>query len=199
MASLVDPPADATARPNPFDLDALREAPDLDIDVEKILTTVPVRRPGKNEFFRVHPGDDYVIDGYVLEHESELDRTVFWVAPDLRPALKDHLRKVRLFTAIDKRSNVFLWPAKLPTADGSASARSWYQSGLRAAEEAKRLWVKIMGNKVIGAYDIAVARGDLGDPQWPDHSYQELIEIAFRERLIDSLEHAVIKEIEGVI
>ena len=30
----------------------------------------------------------------------------------------------------------------------------WYLSGLRAAEEAKRLWVKIIGNKSIGAYDI---------------------------------------------
>ena len=166
-------------QPDPFDLDALREAPDLDVDVEKILTTVPARRPGKNEFFRVCPDDEFVIDGYVLEHESEMDRTIYWVAPGLRSALKDHLRKVRLFTCMDKRSNVFVWPAKLPTVDGSASARSWYQSGLRAAEEAKTSWVKITGNKAIGAYDIAVARGDLGEPQWPEHTFKELIALAF--------------------
>jgi hypothetical protein len=53
MSSLLDPPDAA----DPFDLDALRAAPDLDIDVEKILTTVPVRRPGKNEFFRVQSTD----------------------------------------------------------------------------------------------------------------------------------------------
>jgi hypothetical protein len=188
------------AKPNPFDLDALRAAPDLDdIEVEKILTTVPVRKPGRNEFFRVHPGNEFVIDGYVLEHESEMDRTVYWVAPDLRAALLDHLRKVRLFTCIDKRSNVYLWPAKLPTADGSMSARSWYQSALRAAEEAKKLWVKVTGNKPLGAYDIAVARGHLGDPQWPDHTFQELIELAFRDKVIDTLEHPVILEINGEI
>lgn len=104
-------PLDAISPPNPFDLEALRAVPDLDIDVEKILTTVPVRRPNKNEFFRVHNDADYVIDGYVLEHESEMDRTMFWVAPNVRAALVEHLRKVRLFTCIDKRSNVFLWPA----------------------------------------------------------------------------------------
>jgi hypothetical protein len=196
MESLLGQASDA---PDPFDLDALRAAPDLDIDVEKILTTVPARRPGKNEFFRVHPGDDFVIDGYVLEHESEMDRTVYWVAPDLRTALVDHLRKVRLFTCIDKRSNVFLWPAKLPTADGSASARSWYQSGLRAAEEAKKSWVKISGNKSLGAYDIAVARGDLGDPQWPDHTFKELIELAFHDKVINAMNHAVVREIYGEI
>ena len=196
MSSLLGSAPDAT---DPFDLDALRAAPDLDIDVEKILTTVPARRPSRNEFFRVHPGEDFVVDGYVLEHESEMDRTVYWVVPGLRAALKDHLRKVRLFTCIDKRTNIFLWPAKLPTADGSASARSWYQSGLRAAEEAKKAWVKISGNKGVGAYDISLARGDLGDPQWPDHTFKELVELSFHDKLIDSMEHAVVKEIDGVI
>jgi hypothetical protein len=192
-------PPDATTRPNPFDLEALRAVPDLDIDVEKILTTVPVRKPVRNEFFRVHPGDGYVIDNYVLEHESEMDRATYWVAPELCVQLSEHLRRVRLFTCIDKRSNVFLWPAKLPTADGSASARSWYQSALRAAEEAKRVWVKIVGNKAIGAYDTAVARGDLGEPQWPQHSFERLIELAFQDKLIDTVEHPVVREINGEI
>lgn len=192
-------PLDAISPPNPFDLEALRAVPDLDIDVEKILTTVPVRRPNKNEFFRVHNDADYVIDGYVLEHESEMDRTMFWVAPNVRAALVEHLRKVRLFTCIDKRSNVFLWPAKLPTVDGSAAARSWYLSGLRAAEEAKRVWVKITGNRSLGAYNISVARGELGAPQWPDHTFQELIELAFHDKVIDSMGHAVVREINGEI
>jgi hypothetical protein len=190
----------ATGRPNPFDLEALRAASDLDdFDIGKILTTVPVRRPGRNQFFRIRPDDEFAVDGYVLEHESEMDRTIYWVAPELRVPLRDHLVKVRLYTAIDKRGNVFLWPAKLPTADSNAAARSWHLSGLRAAEEAKQLWVKIIGNKAISAYDIVKARGDLGDPQWPDQSFQELIEIAFRDRVIDNLEHPVIQEIDGVI
>jgi hypothetical protein len=121
------------------------------------------------------------------------------VTPDLWSELVDHLRKVRLFVCIDRRSNVFLWPAKLPSADGSASARSWYQSGLRAAEQAKTLWVKIQGNKAIGAYDVIVAKGDLGDPSWPDYSFQKLIDIAFQDRLISSLDHPVIKDLYGEI
>ena len=61
------------------------------------------------------------------------------------------------------------------------------------------LWVKISGNKDIGAYDMVVARGDLGDPQWPGHTFQQLLEIAFRDKIIDRLDHEVIKEIEGEI
>jgi hypothetical protein len=185
---------------SPFNLAALRATPDLEtVNVEKVLTTIPVRRPGKNDFFRVHPGEEFVIDNYVLEHESDQDRATYWVVPNLRDALGDHLRKVRLFTCIDKRSNVFLWPAKLPTVDGSRAAQSWYMSGLMAAEEAKKVWVKIMGNRQIGAYDIIRARGDLGDPQWPEHSFEDLIKLAFRDNLISSMEHAVIRDLNGEI
>jgi hypothetical protein len=94
---------------------------------------------------------------------------------------------------------VFLWPAKLPTVDGSRAAQSWYMSGLQAAEEAKKCWVKIMGNRQIGAYDIIRARGDLGDPQWPDHSFESLIKLAFRDNLIDSADHAVVRDLYGDI
>jgi hypothetical protein len=187
-------------QPDPFDLEALREAPDLDaFDVEKILTTVPVRKPRPNEFVRVRDSVKFTVDGWTLEHESGLDRTMYWVSPDMRVILRDHLRKVRLYVAINKRSNVFLWPCRLPTADSNSGARSWYQSALRAAEQAKVLWVKISGNKDIGAYDMVVARGDLGDPQWPGHTFQQLLEIAFRDKIIDRLDHEVIKEIEGEI
>ena len=192
--------ANEVASADPFNLEALRAAPDLEtVSVEKILTTVPVRRPGKNDFFRVHPGDNFVIDNYVLEHDTDQDRTTYWVTPNLRDALGDHLRKVRLFTCIDKRANVFLWPAKLPTVDGSRAAQSWYASALQAAEEAKKVWVKIMGNRAIGAYEIIRARGDLGDPQWSDHSFEDLIKLAFRENLIDSMEHPVIRDLYGEI
>jgi hypothetical protein len=44
-----------------------------------------------------------------------------------------------------------------------------------------------------------VARGDLGDPQWPDHPFKELIELAFHDKVIDTLEHAVVREINGEI
>jgi hypothetical protein len=185
---------------DPFNLEALRAVPDLEtVSVEKVLTTVPVRRPGKNDFFRVHPSEDYAIDNYVLEHESDQERTTYWVAANLRHVLGDYLRKVRLFTCIDKRGNVFLWPAKLPTVDGSRAAQSWYMSGLLAAEEAKKVWVKIMGNRSIGAYGIIRARGDLGDPQWPEHSFEDLIKLAFRDNLIDNIDHAVVRDLNGEI
>ena len=44
-----------------------------------------------------------------------------------------------------------------------------------------------------------VAKGDLGEPQWPDKSFRELIAIAFRDNVIDRADHPVIRELNGEI
>ena len=41
------------------------------------------------------------------------------------------------------------------------------------------------------------AKGDLGEPQWPEKSFRELLEIAFRSYLIDRPDHEVIRELAG--
>jgi len=183
---------------DPFDLDALRAAPLDDLDLEVVLTTVPVRKPGNRDFFRVNPNPEFVIDSYVLEHENDLDRETYWVAPGLRAELAEDLRAVRLFTCITKRGTVFLWPAKLPIA-GSNTGRAWHVSALQAAEEAKSLWVKLSSNKSLAAYEYVKALGDLGEPQWPDKTFRELIGLAFKDRVIETTEHPVIRELRGEI
>jgi hypothetical protein len=42
-----------------------------------------------------------------------------------------------------------------------------------------------------------VARGDLGEPQWPDKSFRDLLATAFGDYLIDREDHEVIRELNG--
>ena len=54
------------------------------------------------------------------------------------------------------------------------------------------------GKKDLGAYEMFKARGDLGEPEWPDKSLSELLRLAFKgDRLIDSLNHPVLRELAG--
>ena len=39
--------------------------------VKKLLTTIPVKRPPKTSFFRVHPGADYRLDAAFLKLEDD--------------------------------------------------------------------------------------------------------------------------------
>ena len=58
-------------------------------------------------------------------------------------------------------------------------------------------WVRMKSNRSLGAYEITMAAGEMADPVWPDLSFQELIKIAYRDRMITSLDHAVVKRLRG--
>ena len=51
----------------------------------------------------------------------------------------------------------------------------------------------------IGAYEVTVAEAITIEPQWPAGvTFQDLIRIAFRERLITSIDHPVVKRLRGL-
>ena len=191
------PTQDATV--DPFDLDALRVEGLDDIGVEKVLLTVPVRKPRKTEFFRVHPGEDYCLDSMVLVRAESIDREVYLIARELRAELADDAQRVRLFTCVNKRGVVFLWPARLPDPEASGGGgRAWHTSALEIADEAKKQWVRMYGNRDLGAYEMHRARGDFGEPEWPkDKSFKDLLRLAFKDRFIDTPHHDVIRELHG--
>jgi hypothetical protein len=41
------------------------------------------------------------------------------------------------------------------------------------------------------------ASSTIPDPIWPDYSLKDLLKIGFRDRLVDSLDHPVIKRLRG--
>jgi hypothetical protein len=53
-------------------------------------------------------------------------------------------------------------------------------------------------NSDLGGYELFRAKGDLGEPKWPEgKTFRDLIEIAFRQHLIDREDHPVIRELAG--
>jgi hypothetical protein len=50
----------------------------------------------------------------------------------------------------------------------------------------------------LGAYEFATALNGLADPTWPDITFNEVLKIAFRDRIIDNPDHPVIKRLRGL-
>jgi hypothetical protein len=50
----------------------------------------------------------------------------------------------------------------------------------------------------LGAYRIYKAEGVLPDPVWPRNTLAELLEIAFRERVISDADHPLIRKLRGL-
>jgi hypothetical protein len=183
---------------DPFDPAAMRIVSPVEIEVEKVLTTVPVRKPKRNEFFRVNSDLAFTVDTYLLERDTGMDKESYLVLPEVQHLVASELRLVRLYVAITKAGTVFLWPVRLP-GDENDRLRRMADSALQGAEQAKTLWVKLVWDRGLGAYEVFRAKGDLGQPQWPDKRFRDLLEIAFRANLIDREDHPVIRELAGEI
>lgn len=183
---------------DPFDLSALRlgQAFDAAIGVKKAVTTVPVRKPDKQAFVRVRPGEPWRLQTFVLEFK-EPDRETYLVTPALWAELSAELKPVCLFTGITRQGVLFIWPVRLPGADGRAD--SWSESALEAAKLCERAWCRVVPNMGLGGYDVleAQAVANLPEPDWPPLTLQEIIRLAFRGRLVDSLDHPAVRRLQG--
>jgi hypothetical protein len=70
---------------------------------------------------------------------------------------------------------------------------------VEAAEMAMTSWIQVVPNMNLGAYQILQAQAQLSDPEWPDLPFNEILEIAFKDRIIDGPDHLVIKRLRGLI
>jgi len=181
---------------DPFDPARLRLTQSFaeTLGVKKLLTTVPVGKPGAQEFFRTHSDSAYRENVPVIELKS--DRELYLVAPELVSELADELVPVTLFTIVSRQGVLRLWPVRLPGADGKTN--NWWDSARAGAEAGINDWVRVKANMDLGAYEIVAATAITAKPAWPDLSFQEILRIAFKGRLIETADHAVIKRLRGL-
>ena len=197
LAISTDEESRAATSPDPFDLANLRLSQDFleTGGVKKLLLTVPVRKPGKHEFIRVHPGPGFRAPLAAIELKDE-DRDFYIVTPNVAGAI-DETIPVTAYTAITRSGAVFIWPCRMPGPDGRDS--DWWRSAHTAATIAMSKWIRIKSNMSLGAYEVMEATAAaISEPQWPDeHDFQSLLRIAFRDRLITDLDHPVLKRLRG--
>jgi hypothetical protein len=191
----VQPSDPNSATPDPFDPVNLRLGQSFTetTPVKKLLRTVPVRKPSAQDFVRVHPAPEFRDNFPIVELRGE--REEYIVTAGLIAELAGEFVTKTLFLAINRQGTPFFWPIRLPGPDGRDL--DWWRSGREAAELAMKSWVRLRANMDAGAYDIFVAESAIPDPEWPAADYWELIRIAFRDHLIDHIDHPVIKRLRG--
>ena len=165
------------------------------LGVKKLLTNVFVGRPKKPQFFRTHTADDMTFPGMILENKEA--RESYVVVPEVAQEISELVRPVMLYAAIDRQDNVFLIPVPLPGEDGNRNP--WHESLAQAVEHAKLKWIRISANMHVGGYDMYGAEGELPEPEWPEHDIDALVQVAFRGKIIDDLDHPMVQALLGKI
>jgi len=166
-----------------------------DSDVQQILSTVVIRKPNKDEFFRVHSDPNRNFFAGTLKLNTE--REIYVCDPDVIPSIKEDVIAKSFVQCINTASVTFLWPLKLPSNDGRALDQ-WSRSALNAASLAKDKWIKMRSDFSAGGYFAFQAKGDLPDPEWPEETFEEILEIAFRDCYIDNVDHHIIRKLKGL-
>ena len=190
-------PATVTPATTGFDFNSLRLPANYSagLAVKKMLNKVPVGKPDRAKFFRVP--DDEAFTFRVFLYEDKVANETYIVLPFVQPLLGSLARPAQLHAAIDRTDNPFLIPVILPSEDGQWN--SWHESLAQGVEMAKDHWVRLVANKSINAYDINQATAALPDPEWPDTTMEELVKVAFRNKIIDNPDHPVIRALLGAV
>jgi hypothetical protein len=161
--------------------------------MEEKSSLVESQRPPKGVFFTVRAETTKQWKDrkfyFMLQMEG---RDPYLVAPDIANQKKDEdvIRPVLIVRYITMAGEEGLWPLKLDQPD--AKSNRWNQSALRIMELAESgKWVRIVSAKNHYRYQVSKRTFEEVPPQFSDRSFDDLINIAFKDRIIVSLDHEI--------
>jgi len=178
-------------------LAALRLSPEAaaTVGTREVLRHVPVRKPSRTEWVRVHPDVNMQLTTGVFVDREERGE-VYFVSPHLRNELTGEWKPIVLATTISRQGVLLLWPVPLP--DERGKSNPWADTARDACSMAQREWVRVVPDMSLGAYRVHRAEGVLPDPVWPDITLSELLKLGFKDRVIDNVDHPVVRRLRGV-
>jgi hypothetical protein len=160
-----------------------------------MLTNIQIRQPDKAWWVRVHPDEaHYMLQTIVIDLKDRNE--VYLVDPSLRKQLgkEPTLQLRRLYLAVNRQGKPFIWPIRVPKANKPPDR--FLRPFLAAIQKGKDNWIRIYWDEDERTHLVSVS--DITDePMWPDKSFVELVELAFADFYIDSLNHPVLKELRG--
>jgi len=164
-------------------------------------TVIPLRKPKKQHWFRVHP--EIKMEGVpFLEVEQESGAPeMFMLHGKLLPSLTDvpGISRRCLRLCVSRPNNTpFVWPIKLPT-DSGAKHDDWARSALATARLAETRWLRMSSDMHLNAYKHFFAAASWSEPVWPQLELVEILRRSVGENhIINSLDHPVIRQLRGL-
>ncbi len=186
-----------------IDLNKIAAPPgaEAEIATRRVISNIPLRKPKKTEFFQIRPGEEWTLQAYMTTlGDQEEDKYLVLPGGEAAPLLQEQglLKRVQLFTGITYGSGVvFISEVALSEIDGNWN--EYNRSRYEAYQVAMEKWVKIVANQESGSYERIEPLSNLPDPVWPEQptTLQEALNLAFKDRVIEDLEHPRIKELRG--
>jgi hypothetical protein len=158
-------------------------------------TSCPIRKPRAHEWFRV--SRDLVFETTLFEHKEELSAEWYLaVGHNVQAELEGkYLRRVCIYTWINRKGALHIWPVKLPDREGRSN--DWDTSSAEACRVAQEHWAMLENTG--GGWQAVIAEDEnTPEPDWPPHTMNEVLRVAFKGgRVVDDLDHPLLHRLRG--
>ena len=163
-------------------------------------TSFTIRRPRPNSFFRVHPEYTYTTHIYIDKGEDGLEKDSYLLTPrfveDELP--DDFMGPIRRFchylTKERHADKAFIWRIGIPDVGGRDN--EYNRTAREIANMAMIRWLRIQLG--VGSWDYYEPRFEiLDEPVWPDLPWREIMSLGYKGRVIDSMNHPVMRAMAG--
>jgi hypothetical protein len=194
------------AKPSGFDLNKFKsKRAAMPANVETMQGQLPHHSlAAARDFCRLHPNEAEYWSPELcfvsVPIEGQKGNTLHLIDEDLAMQFLDsgQILRFRLALAAKPGGGGVFFLCHIPSQNLD---NAWNISALSAAEQAKKLWVKVTSRKSEGveAYKTTFARDAdaFKEPQWPSLSLGELIETSFIDRMITTTNHPALLRLLG--
>jgi len=171
-------------RPNVFEsLEDYAVSPsEIGIGETQVVLQVKFGRPRAQEWVRCHPEPER------MKYFNAV-RDLFIVNPRVLSLVGTQARLYRVRQAITTDNELYLWPAPV---EGRLESDITH---LNAQQAALSQWIRIEWD---GKAFVAVEpQGDMGEPEWPELTFQQVLEMGLAGHLINNADHVLIRRLQG--
>ena len=161
----------------------------------KIRSVIPVNKPGKMEWVHLLDHPDFLLPGAAFLDLQDGGR-LYLVVPEIAAQLADDVKLVKLAPGLTRQDKLFLWPC--PLIPLGETSNPWHTSHNDAFNAAKSGWIRMKSNRACGFYDIIEPEKIMPEPDWPDMSFADMLQIAFNDdHIVDRDDHPALRRLKG--
>jgi hypothetical protein len=181
------------SQPSTSNIGDLRLSQDFQdmIEVAKLVTTVTTGKPNQHVFFRAHPEWSGLF--WMLELKQAARSEFYIVDIKAVPDLASEVTPRLLVPLITRDGALYVYPLRIATPERKLDQAG--KSAQAAMQQAKTSWVRMSWNG--REHEVRPAKAQKEEPAWPDVTFDGMLEIAFVDRIINSLEHPAVQALNG--
>jgi hypothetical protein len=187
-----------------IDFTKMKVPADKKIKVKPVLSKILIGKPSKTSFFQVRGGEGFEpfeLFTYVPE-KAGVDNNPYLVQNEECQAYLEQLEVLipaKFYLYMVYGSNIMKIDFISQKTDSLGNINHYHSSRMEAYEAAKDKWVRMYANQEGGFYSYAYAEDNLPGPDWPKEpiNLEDALNKAFKDYIIDSLDHPIIKKLKG--